>query len=83
MDSMEQLARNIIERCGYPDAQGLGASDVVELANILNLLAESRREHHDCAASMMIDGDDLNDYPCTCGADEWNARVDAVLGQTP
>ena len=45
------------------------------------LLRESKREHGSgilwiCAKR----SDYLQDYPCTCGADEWNAKVDAEVG---
>ncbi len=35
MISFEQQARNILERCGWEDAQTCTACDVVELANLL------------------------------------------------
>lgn len=50
-------------------------------APILKLLREAKREHRDCSRSMMIEGDDPEDYPCSCGASAWNARVDAVLAE--
>lgn len=34
--SVEQQARDLLERMGFEDAQGLTAGDVVELANLLS-----------------------------------------------
>ena len=34
--SVEQRARDLLERLGHPTAQNLSAGDVVELANLLN-----------------------------------------------
>ena len=35
MKTLEQQARDILERCGWEDAQSCTAADVVELANLL------------------------------------------------
>lgn len=89
--TLEQLARNILEHCGVKDAQEKTSGDLVELANILNLLAESKRPHHHCEDSWYccrlcahpdhgIDGVSLQRTgDCTCGADEWNKCVDRIL----
>lgn len=89
MVSMEQLARDLLERCGHPTAQSLTAGDVVELANILNLLAESKREHKRDSYNTLDNcpmtwSEELSRrlcivHVCDCGAADWNARVDAVL----
>ena len=36
----EQQARNLLERMGFEDAQGLTAGDLVELANLLSKKVE-------------------------------------------
>lgn len=45
--SVEQLARDMLERCGWDEAQRLTAGDVIEVANVLadrnRLLAEVER----------------------------------------
>lgn len=57
---------------------------------LITLLRESRREHRHCDDSWYcckkcsaIDHGGLEDVPadamCNCGADAWNARVDAAL----
>jgi len=35
MKSLEQYARDILERCGWEDAQSCTACDLVELGNLL------------------------------------------------
>ena len=61
----------------------------VSITAILALLREARREHgcaidkQNCLRSAMIEGDDPTDYPCTCGADAWNARIEALLYDGP
>lgn len=52
---------------------------------ITDLLRESRRPHESqCPAFEWADPEESdlmhgNDEPCRCGAEEWNARVDAAL----
>jgi hypothetical protein len=57
---------------------------------LVKLLRESHREHHHHGREPLLccprctckspDGDEPNsDEPCTCGADEWNVRLRAVL----
>jgi len=38
METLEQKARDILERMGIEDAQSMTAGDVLELANLLNRL---------------------------------------------
>ena len=46
-------------------------------APILKLLEESRHVHYECTR----EGDEENTTPddCTCGADEWNKKIDEAL----
>lgn len=52
-------------------------------APLLALLRESKRKHgydeegDQCDKTNYLDGQ----HACSCGADAWNARVDAVLGE--
>lgn len=57
---------------------------------ILTLLRESRREHHNTlnkgwACGVFYKDDDIADgggnWPCDCGADEWNQKIDDTLKQ--
>lgn len=77
-----------------PTMVGLGPSEsriaaiiVLHAEPLLKLLAESRREHHrgyndemcDYPPCPRSDGEPFYDVKCTCGADEWNAKVDEAL----
>ena len=50
-------------------------------APLVALLRESKREHY-CHGDITLCCTKVIDSrsACTCGADEWNARVDAMLG---
>lgn len=49
---------------------------------LVTLLRESKREHSD-GEDMMCETDPTcgDGGECTCGADDWNRRVDAVLNE--
>lgn len=71
---------------GHCDGHEKITEYVVSLVTPLEmLLRESKREHgrddddDPCEKINYLDGE----HACTCGADAWNARIDAVLGQTP
>lgn len=69
----------------HQNATGLPAS----IEELRALLLESKREHYvcdgDCWFSCPKSGQNCNDDrdsdECTCGADEWNAKVDALLNR--
>jgi hypothetical protein len=76
-----------IERVDAEQYADLALAAVVEeVADILRLLMDSRMVHHECEdcwySCRLAGGCNENDGPeteCTCGADKWNARLDAVL----
>lgn len=50
------------------------------MAPVVSLLEESRRDHTaDCLGRVH---DHRGGARCTCGAEEWNKKVDGVLGET-
>lgn len=57
-----------------------------EVASLRALLGESRREHVGLCQAAIVDECDCSDCDarreagCTCGADEWNAKIDETLG---
>jgi|ERR1017187_43314 hypothetical protein len=58
------------------------------VAPLIALLRESKREHHNTLSNyggwacgvFVTDNRTGKADPCTCGADAWNARVDATIG---
>ena len=44
MSSAEQVARDILHRCGVPDAHRYSSGDVVELANLIGRVRELEAE---------------------------------------
>ena len=72
-----------------------GVDLLADIHTLLALLKESKREHEHCDDSWyccracrhsdhgLVDGEVLRVPPdCTCGASEWNAKVDDVLKGT-
>lgn len=62
--------------------------DLAALEAALALLSESKQAHHECEdrwySCPKADGgcaDDRRGPECDCGADEWNAKVDAALAE--
>jgi hypothetical protein len=63
---------------------GAGAYYIRQLLDayreLVDVLREARREHDDDGCAMAHPEYSYNvGQPCTCGADAWNARVEAVL----
>ena len=82
-DRIDDAAQEIFDATGGDGDFGVVASIIyTHAAPLLTLLAESKREHdgtmEGCPKLWS------NDATCDCGADAWNARVEAVLnGQNP
>lgn len=87
---IQQAARHIENKYQLGDTEGGIASIIAEHAAPLTaLLEESRRKHYHCDdsyycckacahpdhPSKWIDPSE----PCTCGASDWNSRLDAAL----
>ena len=55
MSSAEQVARDILHRCGVPDAHRYSSGDVVELANLIGRVRELEAEQQELK-SLLQDG---------------------------
>lgn len=89
-DWAAKAARHIIEelpphRGRQPREERIAAIIATFAEPLLKLLQEARREHD---ATYLDEGNDHEPCPkhydedaitCTCGANEWNARIDAVI----
>ncbi len=54
------------------------ARAAIEMAK---LLEQTRRTHQHDAEEWCNVNDDYPEAFCTCGADAWNARIDALIGE--
>ena len=71
-----KAAHRIVINCGHQcsmSAERVAAIISTYAEPLMILLRGSKRDHSvECAI--------VEDRPCTCGADAWNARIDATLG---
>lgn len=71
------LHEDLTDRHNPPTIERVAAIIATFAEPLMTLLREARREHtRDCAT-------ERREWECTCGADAWNARVDAALVGEP
>lgn len=78
----------ITRSCGLenPDEDLANFTLMAVAPELLSLIEESRREHvYDSEATWVCPAADKENWPdgreCECGADEWNAKVDAIIAK--
>ena len=86
------MSADIVERLldgRTKGAMGIRSIAAREIERLRKLLRESRKSHRYCDDSWYSCpkaegecGDETAGTECRCGADEWNARIDAILGST-